>query len=173
VTPLEQVQIDHHASYDLIVVDEATGQTDWRPYLTIATTCLPACVLGWVVTLKRRHSGFGSACCLVHVPATKRPPGLERSNIEMEWPMAQSPGCSTGNRGEFKRRSALRRGCEAGMASGFELSPARAAALTGRLVERTHRHGDADVHDELPGDDLSTLTARQTTIRKQGRPDAA
>ena len=97
---LDEVQIDHTV-VDVIVVDERHRLPIGRPYVTVAIDVCSRCILDLVVTLEA-PSALSVGLCLAHAVTDKRP-GLERLEVECDWPMAGKPRqVDVANASEFK-----------------------------------------------------------------------
>lgn len=151
---LEQVQIDHTV-VDLIVVDEHHRLPIGRPYVTIAIDVYSRCIVGLMITLEA-PSALSVGLCLAHMVTDKRP-WLERLGLEVDWPMAGTPGeLYLDNAAEFKSE-ALRRGCEEHGITLRYRPPGR--PHYGGIVERVIGTLMEMVH-ELPGTTFSNPAQR-------------
>ena len=86
--PLEIVQIDH-TRVDVVVVDEETGQTIGRPWITLAIDVFTRMVTGFHLTMAA-PSRLSTGLALLHAVRDKTA-WLNNREIKAPWPVAGLP----------------------------------------------------------------------------------
>ena len=153
--PMDVVQFDH-TPVDIIIVDEETGLSLGRPWLTIAYDVKTKALVGMHLSLQA-PSALSVALCLLHASLPKAE-WLAARGIDADWAMYGKPKKIHVDNGSDFRSEAFRTGCDQHGIT-IEYRPLGNPRFGGG-VERAFRTLMTEIH-QMPGTTFSNVADKR------------